>query len=662
VEKSMNKDEYKKFLTIFSIILVSCFTIYTFAPAQDLSTVMKKENVHPKLETNLAKLEQEYENSAAAAQVFAHSKKIKIEDQKKITVYMISEPGASIDKDGLEFFGAAIIKSVDNVAKVKVPINMLKTIADKVKGISFIKLPKKLVPSAIQTEGVGLTGATSFHLAGYTGNGVKVAVIDVGFANLSVAISEGELPNNTVMVDCTGSSCGTTDFSSETEKHGTAVAEIIYDMAPDAQLYLIKIEDTLDLWDAKDYSINNGINIINHSLLASNTNFYDGECYFLYPVCTANDAYNQGILWVNAAGNEAAKHYEATFTDSDSDGRHDELINITAKAGDFIKVYLTWDAWPITDQDYDLYLYDSSLKEVASSLFHQTGTQDPSEEIVYSVGITDTYSIMIYKYSASSDHRLELYSELDNLTPSVTSSSLLNPADAAGAMTVGAIDYLNWTTGPQEYYSSQGPTNDGRIKPDISGPDFVSNYVYGFFPGTSAACAHVTGAAALILSKNQTYSVSELWYALTSSATDMGSVGKDNIYGFGRLNLDVTGSNDGGSSGGSGDGCFIATAAFGSPIDPHVKRLREFRDRFLLNNKAGKVFVNLYNKYSPPMAEFIDRHENLRKIVQLVLIPLVGVSWIVLKIGSAYAIVLILLLGFGIISLIKFIKILPKEK
>ena len=44
--------------------------------------------------------------------------------------------------------------------------------------------------------------------------------------------------------------------------------------------------------------------------------------------------------------------------------------------------------------------------------------------------------------------------------------------------------------------------------------------------------------------------------------------------------------------GGGGGGCFIATAAYGSMMEPHVKILRDFRDRFMLHNSLGKVFIN----------------------------------------------------------------------
>ncbi|MDR2904577.1 MAG: choice-of-anchor D domain-containing protein [Helicobacteraceae bacterium] len=69
--------------------------------------------------------------------------------------------------------------------------------------------------------------------------------------------------------------------------------------------------------------------------------------------------------------------------------------------------------------------------------------------------------------------------------------------------------------------------------------------------------------------------------------------------------------------------CFIATAAYGSYLDPEVKVLRGFRDRFLLSNRAGAKFVELYYKYSPPIAEFIAGSEILRAIVRFALTPIV---------------------------------------
>jgi hypothetical protein len=111
-----------------------------------------------------------------------------------------------------------------------------------------------------------------------------------------------------------------------------------------------------------------------------------------------------------------------------------------------------------------------------------------------------------------------------------------------------------------------------------------------------------------------------------------------------------------GVSGGGSGGCFIATAAYGSSMAPNVCILREFRDRFLVKNRMGKSFINLYYKYSPPMANFIIKHDNLRMIVRMTLFPLVGISWISLKLGITQTIVLMLLFWVGIIGFSRFIK------
>lgn len=75
--------------------------------------------------------------------------------------------------------------------------------------------------------------------------------------------------------------------------------------------------------------------------------------------------------------------------------------------------------------------------------------------------------------------------------------------------------------------------------------------------------------------------------------------------------------------GGGGGGCFIATAAYGSYLDPHVQILQNFRDRYLLKNRPGRMFVGLYYHYSPPVAAFIRDHEILRAATRALLTPVV---------------------------------------
>jgi hypothetical protein len=75
--------------------------------------------------------------------------------------------------------------------------------------------------------------------------------------------------------------------------------------------------------------------------------------------------------------------------------------------------------------------------------------------------------------------------------------------------------------------------------------------------------------------------------------------------------------------GGGGAGCFIATAAYGSYLDPHVMTLREFRDDYLLTTRPGVSLVHSYYKYSPPIADLIARNELLRTATRGLLTPIV---------------------------------------
>ena len=78
-------------------------------------------------------------------------------------------------------------------------------------------------------------------------------------------------------------------------------------------------------------------------------------------------------------------------------------------------------------------------------------------------------------------------------------------------------------------------------------------------------------------------------------------------------------------------GCFIATAAYGSYLNRHVKILREFRDEFLIPNFLGRKFVHLYYQYAPRIASNIGEYRSLKFITRQVLLPLIAMSSLSLK-------------------------------
>ena len=92
-------------------------------------------------------------------------------------------------------------------------------------------------------------------------------------------------------------------------------------------------------------------------------------------------------------------------------------------------------------------------------------------------------------------------------------------------------------------------------------------------------------------------------------------------------------ASSGGGGGGGGGGCFIATAAFGSSMEKHVTILKDFRDNYLFPNTMGRIFVNTYYKYSPAVAHFIEKHETLRGVIRMGLMPLVVISYSTIHFG-----------------------------
>jgi subtilisin family serine protease len=421
-------------------------------------------------------------------------------------------------------------------------------------GISYVRAPLPHDETAVTGEGVASSNALGVHLAGNTGAGVKIAVIDGGFAGLAAAQGSGDLPASVTTVDyCHGG------FDTATN-HGTAVAEIVHEMAPDATLYLICIFDEVDLASAESYAKANGVSVINHSVAWYNSSRGDGSGGAGSPDAIAADAVAHGILWVNAAGNDATRHWSGSFIDSgvnlDIGGGEYEDAHRFASGdignsfdlayGQVVCATLKWDDWPYSGNDFDLILlHDSTSEMLWGSWNFQTGYQPPIESFCWTNDYgTGTYSVAIGRYDATSAPRFDLFLYTGpSLQYQTAAGSVAEPASSPSVLAVGA---QCWNATTIQSFSSQGPTIGGQVKPNITGPDQVSGTTFGAFSscahgdgfaGTSAAAPHVAGAAALVKSANPAFTVAQIKSFLQASAVDEGAAGNDNVYGYGLLHL-----------------------------------------------------------------------------------------------------------------------------
>jgi YVTN family beta-propeller protein len=99
------------------------------------------------------------------------------------------------------------------------------------------------------------------------------------------------------------------------------------------------------------------------------------------------------------------------------------------------------------------------------------------------------------------------------------------------------------------------------------------------------------------------------------------------------------------------DDCFIATAAYGSLMEPHVVTLRHFRDAYLLPHTLGRVFVRTYYATSPPIANYVSRHETLRAVIRASLLPLVAFSYSMLHLGLTLTLTILVFIALSPLGL-----------
>ncbi|MCY4603996.1 MAG: S8 family serine peptidase, partial [Gemmatimonadetes bacterium] len=361
--------------------------------------------------------------------------------QDTVVVILVSHLGqasASIDTSSLAALGGKVLAQSKSLMRVAVPASSLLAVSE-LPGVRFVRRPYRPHSQATISEGASRISALANHSAGVKGQGVKVGIIDSGFKGANKL--SGDMPARWNYYDYTGEGIYAGD-----SVHGTACAEIIHDVAPEAELYLYKIGDLLDFENAKDRAVRDDIDVISHS-----GSFLDGFGDGRGSSCDiVNDAANKGILWVNSAGNYAKAHYSGVWSDTDRDpngwhnfARGDELLSFEAEEGDEISVSLTWNDFPITYQDYDLFLYfeDSSgdLREVAKSINVQDSSGGfPEEWIEYEAQESGTYGIAVFSIGTQ-PRRLKIWSSHDFKEYLVAENSIGIPADARGSMSVGAV-------------------------------------------------------------------------------------------------------------------------------------------------------------------------------------------------------------------------------
>lgn len=468
------------------------------------------------------------------------------QDKSGRTYVYVEGTSASAAKAAVREAGGVVLQTRGNRVRAAVAGTELIDLAGTT-GVAAVRQPDRAFPLAVTSEGVEASGAGTWIRAGHTGAGVRIGIVDIGFDGLSDAQDAGELPAG---VTLHGDDCPATNGST----HGTAVAEIVHDMAPDAELYLACAPDSMTFASAVSWLTSQNVQVVNASIGFPNTGRGDGTGVAGSPSAVVRDSRAAGALWVAAAGNQAQLHWAGPAADADADGYVEvngsaQGNGFTIPAGGTATVSLRWDAWPTTRQDLDLLVLSANRRPtgpsdtaiVAQSTNPQataTTALPPTEQVTIenTSGGSQTYWIYLAAKTPAPAIKADVFvmGDATSMSYAVASGSLLEPASSPYAMAVGASQL---GSGRVDDYSSQGPTADGRTKPDITGQSAVSTYTFGPAPtmaGTSAAAAHVTGAAALLMQAGGGLDAAQV-QALLEARTQPSKF--DNQWGHGLLAL-----------------------------------------------------------------------------------------------------------------------------
>ena len=534
--------------------------------------------------------------------------------------------------------------------QARIPVSMLQAVAD-LPFVNFIRLPSYAVrrTGSVDTEGDAIVLADQARQQlNVDGSGVRVGVISDGVKGVFATgcttcsgapggpISTGDLPSATgtrnaagVLTSSSGGIIGQSFQSSGDLEgrppagcafagagaEGTALLEIIHDIAPGAKLSFANADT--------DIAFEQAVNSLasKNDVVMDDLGFFglasDGSSSVSINTGNAlNSAANPIRAYFTAVGNSANEHTYKPYTDSGVDGTtisgisnagHLNLFQQTADTTDVlglgpkpynviklasggeVVIFLTWDdPFGASTNNYDLYLVEESTgKVVVSSTNPQTGTQDPEEDIDFvNSGPQGNFHIVIQNVgNAAQAKHLNLFSfqpecaaagpvqlsagSLDLHNYNTAGRSITAENDAGGApvsvVSVGAICSASTRSATAfpgnpsctdsshstiEFYSSQGPTLDGRTKPEISGIDGVSVTGAGSFEnpffGSSAATPHIAGIAALLLqsapcllkgtaaARDAVTARTNLRNLILDNAVPWGGPIPNDVFGFGR--------------------------------------------------------------------------------------------------------------------------------
>ena len=398
-------------------------------------------------------------------------------------------------------------------------------------GISSVPALLSAPPLSAQDDTKVVGGGPAVHqsppwnLAGMTGEGVKVGVIDLGFEGITDLL-DTELPamvEARCYTDIGVFTSNLSDCETKTD-HGTAVTESLLDIAPGVAVYVAKPSPGSlgDLAAIADWMVDEGVSVINYSADRTWDGPGDGTSPFSNsPLRTVDRAIDAGVLWVNAASNTAETTWfeDPDFIDGETVGFNQFAPStienfLYLEAGDRIVVQLRWDdTWGGSQRDLDVMLWAPTAEPIilAGSFDRQQGREGdvPYERFGWTAPLSAHYSLSVSRRVDTPLPgwlQLMVFSGVGEIEHHTKFGSITNPGESAnpGMLAVGASPVYD--TNSVALYSSRGPTPDGRIKPEVVAADCGETATYAQNPnpefcGTSQAAPHVAGMAALVLQR-----------------------------------------------------------------------------------------------------------------------------------------------------------------